>query len=74
MLELLCHIVILEDKNASVDMPSNTPNTEYGTERTDWDRGLKNTVTPMLNPPIQRVERSASVAGTHSNDRTYIGV
>lgn len=57
MFELLCHIVILEDKNVSVDMPSNTTNTEYGTERTDWDGGWKNTLTPMLNPPIQRVER-----------------
>ena len=28
-LELLCHIVILEDKNPSVGRPSNTPNTEY---------------------------------------------
>ena len=74
MMELLCHIVISEDKNASVGMPSNTPNTEYGTERTDWDGGSRNTVTPMLNPLIQRVERSSVVAGTHSNDHTYIGI
>lgn len=60
------NIVILEDKNASVDMLSNIPNTEYGTERTDWNGGLKSTVTPMLNPPIQRVERSAAVASWYT--------
>ena len=55
--ELLRHIVPPEAEDASVDTPSNTPNTEHGTERPDQGLGLEEYSDFNVKSPTQRGER-----------------